>query len=409
MAERPTHLPTAPWMADPATREVIAALERAGGGGVARFVGGCVRDTLLGRAGEGLDIDIATTLAPPAVIAAAKAAGLKPVPTGVAHGTVTVVARGRPFEVTTLRRDVETDGRRAVVAFTTDWGEDAARRDFRLNALYAESDGRLHDPTGAGVADALAGRVVFVGEPARRIGEDYLRILRFFRFWAWYGQGAPDAAGLAACAALAQGLDGLSAERVTQETLKLLAAADPRPAVRAMADAGVLARIVPDADLQALDRVVAVQAALGEAADAGLRLAALCAGQAGRLKRLRLPNALRDRIAAARPDDETVAHATPPRMRRRLYALGPQAVEDRLRLAATPADAPALAPLLAMARAWTPPRFPVSGEAIKAAGAAEGPEVGRVRRAVEAWWIDNDFPDDPAAARAAMEAAIRRP
>jgi poly(A) polymerase len=408
MAERPTHLPTAPWMADPATREVIAALERAGGGGVARFVGGCVRDTLLGRAGEGLDIDIATTLAPPAVIAAAKAAGLKPVPTGVAHGTVTVVARGRPFEVTTLRRDVETDGRRAVVAFTTDWGEDAARRDFRLNALYAESDGRLHDPTGAGVADALAGRVVFVGEPARRIGEDYLRILRFFRFWAWYGQGAPDAAGLAACAALAQGLDGLSAERVTQETLKLLGAPDPGPAIHAMAAAGVLDRVVPDADPAALDRVVAVQQALAEPGDAGLRLAALCTRRVERLVRLRLSNALRDRIAKAGQGELPVADMTAQRLRRRLYETGPPVVRDQLRLAATPADAPTLAPLLAVAAAWTPPRFPVSGEEIKAAGATEGPQVGRVRRAVEAWWIDNDFPDDTATARAVMEAAILR-
>ena len=400
-------LPDAAWMSAEATRAVIAALERAGGVGAARFVGGCVRDTLLGRAGEGLDIDIATILTPQAVVAAAKAAGLKPVPTGVEHGTVTVVAQGRPFEVTTLRRDVETDGRRAVVAFTTDWAEDAARRDFRLNALYAEPDGRLHDPTGGGVADGLAGRVVFVGEPERRIREDYLRILRFFRFWAWYGRGAPDAAGLTACTALSDGLERLSAERVTQETLKMLAAPDPTPSVRLMAEAGVLERLVPSADLDRLSRVVAVQQALGEPADAGLRLAALSGGSLDRLKRLRLPNALQDRIAAAGADDGSLTDLTPRRLRRRLYEAGPQAVRDRLKLAASPADGLIMAPLLAAIQAWTPPRFPLSGEDIKAAGAAEGPEVGRVRRAVEAWWVDHDFPDDPAAAHATMEAAIR--
>ena len=194
-----SHLPPQDWIDAAPTRAVIAALEAAGGADCARFVGGCVRDALLGRTRADQDIDIATRLTPEETTAALKRAGLRAIPTGVEHGTITAIADHRPFEITTLRRDVETDGRRAVVAFTQDWNEDAARRDFRLNALYAEADGRLHDPTGGGIADALAGRIVFVGEPEIRIREDYLRILRFFRFHAWYGQGEPDAAALAAC------------------------------------------------------------------------------------------------------------------------------------------------------------------------------------------------------------------
>src|SRR5690606_24771193 len=202
-----------PWLDAAATRRVMAALEAAGGPGCARFVGGCVRNALIGQPVD--DVDIATTLRPEQTEQAIRAAGLKAVPTGVAHGTVTAIAERRPFEITTLRRDVSTDGRNATVAFTDDWAEDAARRDFRLNALYADADGRVFDPTGHGVEDARAGRIVFVGEPETRIREDFLRVLRFFRFHAWYGKGEPDAAGLAACRALASGMSRLSAERVS--------------------------------------------------------------------------------------------------------------------------------------------------------------------------------------------------
>jgi poly(A) polymerase len=188
------------WMTWPQTRAVIEALEAAGGPGCARFVGGCVRNAILKRPID--DIDIATTLTPDQVTEALTKAGLKAVPTGVDHGTVTAVSRGRPYEITTLRRDVETDGRRAVVVFTTDWAEDAQRRDFRLNALYADPSGKLYDPTAGGLADARAGRIIFVGDAETRIREDGLRILRFFRFFAWYGRGEPDAVGLAACASL---------------------------------------------------------------------------------------------------------------------------------------------------------------------------------------------------------------
>lgn len=235
------------WLTASATRAVMAALEAAGGPDCARFVGGCVRNALIGA--PVADIDIATTLKPEETDRAIRAAGLKAVPTGIAHGTVTAVSERQPFEITTLRRDVSTDGRNATVAFTDDWAEDAARRDFRLNALYADGEGRVFDPTGEGVADAAAGRIVFVGEPETRIREDYLRILRFFRFFAWYGRGEPDRAALAACRALASGMTRLSAERVSKELMTLLAAPDPRVAMAAMAEAGVLAQILPEAEM----------------------------------------------------------------------------------------------------------------------------------------------------------------
>ena len=409
----PDRLAPAPWIEAAATRAVLAALEAEGGAGVARFVGGCVRDTLLALPSAmaedgGLDIDIATPLTPDRVVAALARAKIRSVPTGIEHGTVTAVHTGRPFEITTLRRDVETDGRHAVVAYTDDWLQDAARRDFRLNALYAEPDGRLHDPTGEGVADALAGRVVFVGEPSTRIREDTLRILRFFRFGAWYGRGEADAAGLAACAALAGGLAGLSAERVSKELLKLLAAPDPRPALRNMEAAGVLGRLLPSHDLARLERVVEVEAALELPSDPGLRLAALSTEGAEPLAgRLRLPNALRDRLAAARGPLAVAAAATPTAARAALYGLGAAAFRDRLLLGADAADAPRLAAALAFAQAWLRPRFPVTGEQIKAAGVSQGPDVGQVRRAVEAWWIENDFPDDPDAAQAALRRAVQ--
>ena len=251
-------LPRQPWMTHPATVAVMDALSAAGGEDAARFVGGCVRNTLIGR--PVADIDIATPLTPDDVTAALAAAGLRAIPTGVEHGTVTAIAKGRPFEITTLRRDVETDGRRAVVAFTADWGEDAQRRDFRLNALYADREGRLFDPTGAGIADARAGAIVFVGDPTARIAEDALRILRFFRFFAWYGRGEPDAEGLAACAARRGLLAGLSAERVAKELLTLLAADDPRRAMSLMAASGVLSEILPEArGLGRFDCLVAIE------------------------------------------------------------------------------------------------------------------------------------------------------
>ena len=412
----PDQLASVAWLRAPATLAVTAALEAEGGPGVARYVGGCVRDTLLRlpaaldpKAAPALDIDIATALPPPRVVTGLERAGLKAVPTGIAHGTVTAVSQGRPYEITTLRRDVETDGRRAVVAFTDDWAEDAARRDFRLNALYAEPDGRLHDPTGGGIADALAGRVVFVGDAATRIAEDYLRILRFFRFQAWYGRGEPDAEGLAACAALAEGIGGLSAERVAKELLKLLAAPDPLPAVRAMSASGVLGRLPIRADVDRLARLRDLEGALGLQPDPALRLAALAPGDPSALStRLRLSNGLRDRLAAAEGPLEDAAGMTSQVARRRLYEIGPTAFRDRALLQLGVEHADRAQRLLALAADWRAPAFPFRGEHIKAAGVSQGPEIGRVRREVEAWWTANDFPDDRAALDAALRAAVAR-
>ncbi len=407
----PDRLPPAPWLRAPATLEVIAALEAEGGEGVARYVGGCVRDTLLGLpaaldpvAAPALDIDIATALPPTRVVEALERAGLKAIPTGIAHGTVTAVSRGRPYEITTLRRDVETDGRHAVVAFTDDWAQDAARRDFRLNALYAEPDGRLHDPTGGGIADACAGRVVFVGDAATRITEDYLRILRFFRFQAWYGRGEPDSAGLAACAALADGLAGISAERVAKELLKLLAAPDPLPALRAISETGVLSRLSLQGDMARIARLRALEAALSLAPDPLLRLAALSQVAPTLLAtRLRLSNPQRDRLLAAAGALDEATAMTAQIARRRLYELGKQAFRDRLLLQLGAEAAEAARRLLALADDWRAPSFPLGGETIKAAGVVQGPEIGRVRREVEAWWIAHDFPQD----REALDAALR--
>ena len=241
------------WMSHAGTQALLAALQA--GGQKAFFVGGCVRNALMGVPVS--DIDVATDALPETVTSIAKAAGLKVVPTGIEHGTVTVIAQGRPHEVTTFRKDIQTDGRRAIVAFSTDLAEDAARRDFTMNALYADASGTVHDPLG-GLPDLVARRVRFVGDAAERIREDYLRILRFFRFHAHFGdpERGIDAEALAACAANSDGLDTLSRERIGAEIRKLLSAIDPAPAVASMAQGGILSRVLPGSDPRALAPLV---------------------------------------------------------------------------------------------------------------------------------------------------------
>lgn len=387
-----------PWMIP--AKPVMEALAQAGG--EARFVGGCVRNSLLNQPVD--DIDIATTLTPDQVTAALEAAGLKAVPTGVEHGTVTAISNSRPFEITTLRRDVATDGRRAVVAFTTDWAEDAQRRDFTLNALYADPDGALYDPTGRGVEDGRAGRIVFVGDPATRIAEDHLRILRYFRFLAWYGKGAPDPAALQACAAGKGSLGALAAERVSKELLKLLAADDPRPAVALMKESGVLAEILPGAgDLAAFDGLVEIETEQLFTNDPLLRLATVLpqdqvgAGKAA--EALRLSNDQRDRLIAAMGRTPRITSWMSPReSRRAVYQIGVQAFSDRIKLAWAGVTRSAATHqwrgLLALAESWTPPPFPLTGEDVINSGVPKGPMVGQVLREVEDWWIDHDFIDD---------------
>jgi poly(A) polymerase len=391
-----------PWMTKPETAAVFDVLEAAGGPDCARFVGGAVRNALIGRPVD--EVDIATTLTPEEVTQALQAAKLKAVPTGVEHGTVTAVSGGIPYEITTLRRDVATDGRRAVVAFTTDWAEDARRRDFTLNALYARRDGTIFDPTGHGAADARAGRIVFVGEPEHRVREDYLRILRFFRFLAWYGSGPPDAAALAACESLKGELRTLSAERVSKELLKLLAADDPRAAVALMARTGVLGEILPaPIDLERLAGLVAIEEDQLFENDPVLRLAALLPddqmGAAKFAERLRLSNADRDRIAAAlAPTPVLKSWMSPREIRRTLYRVGAEVFRDRAKLAWARAERTATTPqwrgMIALGEGWTAPAFPLSGEDVIAAGVPKGPMVGQVLREVEDWWIDHDFIDD---------------
>lgn len=387
-----------PWMT-PAW-PVLDAL--AAKGGEARFVGGAVRNAVLGEAVG--DIDIATTLTPDQVIAALEAAEIKAIPTGVEHGTVTAVCDGQPFEITTLRRDVATDGRRAVVAFTTDWAEDAQRRDFTLNALYADRQGTLHDPTGKGLEDCKAGRIVFVGDAAKRIAEDHLRILRFFRFLAWYGKGEPDAEALAACAAGKAGVSALSAERVSKEMLKLVGAYDPRQAVALMKATGVLAEIAPAAgDLTAFNGMIEIETDQLFVNDPLLRLATLLpqdqigAGKAA--EALRLSNEQRDRLIAAQGKTPRITSWMSPReSRRAVYQIGVEAFSDRIKLAWAHVTKSAATHqwrgLLALAQSWTPPPFPLTGQDVLNSGVPKGPMVGQVLREVEDWWIDHDFIDD---------------
>jgi poly(A) polymerase len=281
------------WLTHPGTQALCAVLE--GAGYQALFVGGCVRNALLGAAVS--DVDISTDAQPEIVTILAEKAGFKVVPTGIDHGTVTVIAQGVPHEVTTFRRDVETDGRHAVVAFSTDVAEDAARRDFTMNALYADARGAVIDPLG-GLPDLLARRLRFVGDPETRIREDYLRILRFFRFHAWYAdpEGGMDAEGLAACAALSAGIETLSAERVGAEVKKLLTAPDPAPAVASMAQAGVLGLVLPGADARALAPLVHLE---NGAPPRALRRLAALAGE-NPADRLRLSRAESRDLASLR-------------------------------------------------------------------------------------------------------------
>jgi poly(A) polymerase len=404
-----------PWMELSATRAVMEALDGRGYAGCARFVGGCVRNSLLGQPID--DIDIATTLTPDQVTEVLEAAGIKVVPTGVDHGTVTAVSEGRPFEITTLRRDVSTDGRRAVVAFTQNWEEDAVRRDFRLNALYADGEGRIFDPTGQGVADAKAGRIVFVGDAMTRIREDYLRILRFFRFQAWYGRGDPDPAALAACKALKGMLSGRAAERTQKELLKLLAAPDPGAALRLMAATSVLSAVLPQVKaLTRFENLVKIESEHFFDIDPELRLASLLPDDVkvaeDTAERLRLSNALKDRlIAAAGREPRIVSWMSPRETRRAVYRLGGRTFGDRVKLAWAASDRPATAnqwrALIPLAETWTPPVFPLTGEDVINAGVPKGPMVGLVLREVEDWWIDLDFIDDKLAAVERLKAVAQ--
>ncbi|MEO0715039.1 MAG: CCA tRNA nucleotidyltransferase [Pseudomonadota bacterium] len=376
------------WLTAAETVAVIEALEAARPG-CARFVGGCVRNTLMGRAVD--DIDIATQLTPDLTIGAIEAAGLRAIPTGIDHGTVTAISGGEPFEITTLRRDVETDGRRAVVAFTEDWAEDAARRDFRLNAIYAEPSGILHDPTGAGVSDAAEGRVVFIGDPDQRLREDYLRILRFFRFNAWYGA-AVDETGLAACARHRDGLKNIAAERIWKEFEKLLRAPAPAKSILSMEEAEVLPVILPDADAGRFEAFLAVVDAPW---DPVRRLMALLPrnelAAARTANALRLSNAERDRLMAWAAETVSLSpDLSPAQARAAAYRLEHRTFFDRVYTAMATDGRARWTDVHDAVDGWGRPSFPVSGGDIAATG-RRGPAVGEAMRALETIWIDSDF------------------
>ena len=380
---------------------VLAALNAAQAD-CARLVGGCVRDAVLGKLAH--DIDIATQLEPEAVMGALKAAGIKVVPTGLAHGTVTAIPAGKPVEVTTLRTDVATDGRHAEVAFTDNWLADAQRRDLTMNALYCDAQGRVFDPIGTGIDDAKSGRVRFVGEAETRVTEDYLRILRFFRFHAFYGKGALDPVALAACAAHRGGMAKLSVERVWMELKRLLAAPDPCLVLTAMAESGVLAAILPEAtDLKVIAHLVDIENSLFLEPEPLQRLMALLPRDptriAGAVSRLKLSSAEGDRLLAWAGDQTAIqSYLSAREVRRALYWMGTPLYLDRVRLAwagdPEPRRTSQWRAMIALSSGFVAPRFPVTGEQVLAAGARPGPAIGNILRELERWWVENDFTED---------------
>ena len=387
------------WLSDPPVRRALGLLN--GDGEEARVVGGAARNALMGLPLS--DIDIATTAVPGEVIRRAAAAGLKAVPTGIDHGTITLVIDGAPFEVTTLREDVETFGRKAIVAFGRDWRVDAERRDFTMNALSISPDGMVYDYVG-GLADLRDRRVRFIGDPARRIAEDYLRILRFFRFQASYAGGAPDAAGLHACIVARDRLRTLSRERVRGELVKLLVAPYAVPTLTVMAETGFVELLLGGVpQLASFAAMVEVEAAAALAPDAVRRLGALglfIVEDADRLRdRLRLFNAEHERLVAmverwwrvSPTHGEAEARAL-------LYRLGPVRFADRVLLAWSRSRAGAADPtwqaLATLPARWTPPRFPLRAADLMSRGLARGPALGTALRAAEEAWIAAGFPSD---------------
>ncbi|WP_018387164.1 CCA tRNA nucleotidyltransferase [Ancylobacter sp. FA202] len=394
----------------PGLARVLAALD--GDGEEARIVGGAVRDWLIGR-GLRSDIDIATTALPEEVTARAKAAGLKPVPTGIEHGTVTVIADGEPYEVTTLREDVETDGRRARVVFGRSWAQDARRRDFTMNALYLTRSGELVDLVD-GAADAKAGCVRFIGDADTRIREDYLRILRLFRFHAAFGRGPLDPPALAAAIRNREGLDRLSRERVRAELMKLLVAPRAAETLAQMQQAGLLAPVLGrEGDVPAFVRLAEVEAALGLAPDAVRRLGALTVREASEAQALRA--GLRLSNAEATRLEALAGPAPTPGMCEKgqkafLYRMGRDAFQDRALIAFARAGAPlddeGWRALAAIAADWPIPAFPLKAGDFLKRGMAPGPELGAALKRAEEAWIEAGFPMDAPALAGIVEAAV---
>jgi poly(A) polymerase len=405
-------LENAPWLSSGPAARVLVLLNR--NGEEARVVGGAVRNALMNIPIG--DIDIATTALPDEVVRRAKAAGIKSVPTGIDHGTVTLVVEGHPFEVTTLRQDTETYGRKAKVAFGRDWVRDAERRDFTINGLSVDADSVVHDHVG-GLNDIAARRIRFIGDPDQRIAEDYLRILRFFRFHAAYGHGEPDHAGYLACIAGRAGLTSLSAERIRMEMLKLVVAEGAAAAASAMADGGLLLPIFGGVTYAGpFAAMIAAEHELGLTPSAVRRLGALAVAvteDARRIAtRLRLSNAETKALDSMghrwwRLNDKDEARA-----RRRLYRLGEEAYRDRLLLAWARSGAGREAvqwrELATLPRRWHAPKFPLKAADFIARGIAEGPALGHVLTLAEDAWLAADFPSEPAALAGIADQAVAR-
>ena len=393
MTLNPTDMP---WMRNAAIQKLFEALPA----GSLRFVGGCVRNALWSEPVG--DTDLACQLEPKDVVAALNVAGIRNIPTGIEHGTVTAVIDGAPFEITSLRRDVETDGRRAVVAFTTDWAEDAQRRDLTINALYADWDGVVYDPTGQGLEDIEAKKFRFVGDAARRVQEDYLRILRFFRFLAWYGgQEKVDATSLKACREHQSGLRKLSAERVWMEIKKMLSAPNPVRACHIMLTNGILEVILPEANnVDGLEALVALERREGLTPDPLLRLMAMSAREPLQMalltKRLKMSKAETSRLRGWADDDAQLSTDMPERDRlAAIYRSGKSVILDRSRLRAAgetdPIQSSRWMVLADLAMGWQPPVFPVSGKDLAEAGVPKGPSMGKALKALEALWVRSGF------------------
>jgi poly(A) polymerase len=394
-------LDDAPWLRSGPTARVLAVLN--GGGEEARVIGGAVRNALL-KIPTG-DIDIATTSPPDEVIRRAKAAGIKSVPTGIDHGTVTLVVEGHPFEVTTLREDTETYGRKAKVAFGRDWVRDAERRDFTINGLSVDAEGVVHDHVG-GLEDIAARRVRFIGDPHQRIAEDYLRILRFFRMHASYGKGEPDRDGYLACIAGRAGVANLSAERVRMEMLKLVVADGAVASIAAMADGGLLLAIVGGvAYTGPFAAMIEAERELGLEASAVRRLAALTVAVTEDAKRvtsrLRLTNAETKALDSMGHRWWRLAGKDEASAKRLLYRLGEQAYRDRLLLAWARAgndgDSARWRDLARLPQRWSAPKFPLKAADFVSRGIAQGPALGHVLTLAEDAWLAADFPLDPTA------------
>jgi poly(A) polymerase len=380
------------WMVAPETRTLMTALLEDGGD--ARFVGGCVRDALVNR--RVIDIDIATPLKPEEVIARLTRHKIAHAPTGLKHGTVTAIVEGHPFEITTLRVDVATFGRHAEVAFTDDWKADAARRDFTINAIFCTATGEIYDPFG-GVADLRIGRVRFVGDAEKRIHEDVLRILRFFRFYAHFGQGEPDTEALKACTAAAAQIPKLSAERIRQETLKLLDS-DRCPAVwKLMSQGGIVAQFLPEAaSIAALEYLVQLETEHHSQSFALRRLAALLGttgNGAGVAQKLRLSNdQAAQLIQMTAPDAALSVDMDEKAIRKIIYRLGNDMTRNLLLLAAARSGSKGnLDHLYQAATEFRSPRFPLQGDDLLSLGYKPGPDMGRVLDTIEDWWMANDF------------------